>query len=169
MDASRSTFIDISESPAMRIQKKGAPRFYGRYGYRGHYYDVYAPRGYYPYGFYGYAYAPWAAPVPYAWAPAPWVAPYGFYYAPYPVYPAPAFWLADFVFAASLAAAYEAGHNAGAEGAYLAPDAMQYPTLAKLSASIGDLLVGSAEATAASPALSPDVKQQVSDEIKQLV
>ena len=127
-------------------------RFYGRYGYRGHYYDVYAPRAYYPYGFYGYAYAPWAAPVPYAWAPAPWVAPYSFYYAPYPVYPAPAFWLADFVFAASLAAAYEAGHNAGAEGAYLAPDATQYPTLAKFSASIGELLVGSAEAATASPA-----------------
>jgi hypothetical protein len=144
-------------------------RFYGRYGYRGHYYDVYAPRAYYPYGFYGYAYAPWAAPVPYAWAPAPWVAPYGFYYAPYPVYPAPAFWLADFVFAASLAAAYEAGHNAGAEGAYVAPDATQYPALAKFSASIGELLVSSAEAAAASPALSPDVKQQVSDEIKQLV
>jgi hypothetical protein len=144
-------------------------RFYGRYGYRGHYYDVYAPRGYYPYGFYGYAYAPWAAPVPYAWAPAPWVAPYGFYYAPYPVYPAPAFWLADFVFAASLAAAYEAGHTASAEGAYLTPDATRYPTLAKFSASIGELLVSSAEAAAASPALSPEVKQQVSDEIKQLV
>lgn len=144
-------------------------RFYGRYGYRGHYYDVYAPRGYYPYGFYGYAYAPWAAPVPYAWAPAPWVAPYAFYYAPYPVYPAPAFWLADFVFAASLAAAYDAGHNAGAQGAYLAPDATQYPTLANFSASIGELLISSAEAAAVSPALSPDVKQQVSDEIKQLV
>jgi hypothetical protein len=144
-------------------------RFYGRYGYRGHYYDVYAPRGYYPYGFYGYAYAPWAAPVPYAWAPAPWVAPYGFYYAPYPVYPAPAFWLTDFVFGASLAAAYEAGHNAGAAGAHLAPDATQYPTLAKFSASIGELLVSSAKAAAASPALSPEVKQQVSDEIKQLV
>lgn len=144
-------------------------RFYGRYGYRGHFYDVYAPRAYYPFGFYGYAYAPWAAPVPYAWAPAPWVAPYGFYYAPYPVYPAPAFWLADFVFGASLAAAYEAGHNAGAAGAYLAPDATQYPTLAKFSASIGELLVSSAEAAAASPALSADVKQQVSDEIKQLV
>jgi hypothetical protein len=144
-------------------------RFYGRYGYHGHYYDVYAPRAYYPYGFYGYAYAPWAAPVPYAWAPAPWVAPYAFYYTPYPVYPAPAFWLADFVFAASLAAAYDAGHNAGAAGAYLAPDATSYSTLAKFSLSIGDLLVSPAEAATAAPALSPEIKQQVTDEIKQLV
>jgi len=148
---------------------RGYDRFYGRYGYHGHYYDVYAPRGYYPYGFYGYAYAPWPAPVPYVWAPAPWVAPYAAFYAPYPVYPAPAFWLADFVFAASLAAAYEAGHNAGAEGAYLVPEATQYPALAKFSASIGELLVSPAEAAAASPALSPDVKQQVADEIKALV
>lgn len=144
-------------------------RFYGRYGYRGHYYDVYAPRAYYPHGFYGYAYAPWAAPVPYAWAPAPWVAPYAFYYTPYPVYPAPAFWLADFVFAASLAAAYEAGHNAAAPSAYLAPESTPYSTLAKFSLSIGDLLVSPAEAATAAPALSPEIKQQVTDEIKQLV
>ena len=143
-------------------------RFYGRYGWHGHYYDVYAPRAYYPFGFYGYAYAPWAAPVPYVWAPAPWVAPYAAFYVPYPVYPAPAFWLADFVFAASLAAAYDAGHNAGAAGAFLAPEPIQYPTLARFSASIGDWLVSPAEA-AASPALSPEIKQQVSDEIKLLV
>ncbi len=107
---------------------------------------MYAPRAYYPYGFYGYAYAPWAAPVPYAWAPRPLgcaIRPPTTL--PIPSIPAPAFWLADFVFAASLAAAYEAGHNAGAEGAYLMPDATQYPTLAKFSASIGELLVNSAE------------------------
>jgi hypothetical protein len=144
-------------------------RFYGRYGWHGHYYDVYAPRAYYPFGFYGYAYAPWAAPVPYAWAPAPWVTPYAAYYAPYPVYPAPAFWLADFVIGASLAAAYEAGHNAGAAGALLEPGPILYPSLARFSAAVGELLVGSAEAAAVSPALSPEVKQQVSDEIKLLV
>ena len=144
-------------------------RFYGRYGYHGHYYDVYAPRAFYPYGFYGYAYAPWAAPVPYAWAPAPWVAPYAAFYAPYPVYPAPAFWLADFVFAASLAAAYEAGHSAGAASAYLAPDAAPYSMLTMFSASIGDFLVSPAEAAASATALTPEVKQQVSDEIKQMV
>jgi hypothetical protein len=143
-------------------------RFYGRYGWHGHFYDVYAPRAYYPFGFYGYAYAPWAAPVPYAWAPAPWVAPYAAYYAPYPVYPAPAFWLADFVIGASLAAAYEAGHNAGAAGALLEPEPIAYPSLARFSAAIGEWLVSSAEAAAA-PGLSPDVKQQVSDEIKLLV
>jgi hypothetical protein len=144
-------------------------RFYGRYGWHGRYYDVYAPRGYYAYAFYGYAYAPWAAPVPYAWAPAPWYGPYGYYYAYYPVYPAPAFWLTDFVFAASLAAAYDAGQNAGAPGASLAPETNRFPLLAQFSEVIGDLIVSPAEAATASPALSPGIKQQVADEIKQLV
>jgi hypothetical protein len=67
------------------------------------------------------------------------------------------------------AAAYEAGHSAGAASAYLAPDAAPYSTLALFSASIGNFLVSPAEAAAAATALTPEVKQQVSDEIKQLV
>lgn len=143
-------------------------RFYGRYAFHGRYLDVYAPARFYPYGFYGYAYAPWAAPVPYAWGwgGAPWYGYYGAYYAPYPVYPAPAFWLADFVFAASLAAAYEAG-AASADG-ITAPTS---PSLL-LSASVwlSDRLVDPAEAAALSAApMSPDVKQAVAEEIKAMV
>lgn len=145
-------------------------RFYGRYGWHGRYYDVYAPVRFYPYGFYGYAYAPWPAPVPYAWAPAPWYGPYGFYYAYYPVYPAPAFWLADFVFAASLAAAYDAGHQAGAEGAALLSEPLGPSPLNAFADGVLGLLVASAKAAANStPALSPEVKNQVADEIKLLV
>ncbi len=56
-------------------------RFYGRYGYRGVYLDVYAPMDYYPLGFYGWAYDPWVAPIPYAWGWGvnPWYAYYGAY------------------------------------------------------------------------------------------
>lgn len=142
-------------------------RFYGRYPYHGRYLDVYAPGYYYPYGFYGYAYAPWAAPVPYAWGwgAAPWYGYYGAYYAPYPVYPAPAFWLTDFVIAASLEAAYAArtaDQNA-------VPNAS--PALLLASRWLTNLLLAdTAEAAASSPpVLSPDVKAQVADEIKLLV
>ena len=151
-------------------------RFYGRYGWRGRYLDVYAPRYYYPYGFYSYAYAPWAVPVAYAWAPAPWYAPYAYYYAPYPVYAAPSLWLTDFVFAASLAAAYDAGRDS-ATAPYSA-SLMRQPDPAASSAAAdwllaarraADLLVGPADATEASTTLTPEVKQMVSDEVQLLI
>jgi hypothetical protein len=140
-------------------------RFYGRYPYRGGYLDVYAPARFYPYGFYGYAYAPWAAPVPYAWGwgGAPWYGYYGAFYAPYPVYPAPAFWLADFVIAASLQAAFVAVGTAD-----LSPVPSSPPSLLEASRWVADLLVQPVEADA-SPALTPEVKQSVADEIKALV
>lgn len=142
-------------------------RFYGRYPFHGRYLDVYAPARFYPYGFYGYAYAPWAAPVPYAWGwgAAPWYGYYGAYYAPYPVYPAPAFWLADFVIAASLQAAFAAQAAGAAE---LSPVPVSPPSLLEASRWVADLLVQPVEADA-SPAMTPQVKQAVADEIKALV
>lgn len=145
-------------------------RFYGRYGWHGHYYDVYAPGRFYPYGFYGYAYAPWGVPVPYAWGwgGAPWYGYYGAFYTPYPVYPAPAFWLTDFVIAASLQAAYAARVSSAAD---LGPIPSSRPTLlVDASRWVADELVGPAEADAipATP-MTPEVKQMVADEIKALV
>ncbi len=40
------------------------------------------------------------------WSSRPWYGYYGGYFAPYPVYRSPAFWLADFIIAASLESAY---------------------------------------------------------------
>jgi hypothetical protein len=145
-------------------------RFYGRYEWYGHHYDVYAPARFYPYGFYGYAYAPWGVPVPYAWGwgGAPWYEYYGAFYTPYPVYAAPAFWLADFVIAASLRAAYAAqAFSAAASG----PVSSNRPTLlAEGSRWVADLLVGPAEADAKpSTPMTPQVKQMVADEIKALL
>jgi len=140
-------------------------RFYGRYPYHGGYLNVYAPARFYPYGFYGYAYAPWPAPVPYAWGwgAAPWYGYYGAYYAPYPVYPAPAFWLADFVIAASLQAAFIAQASAD-----LGPVPSSNPALLDASRWVADLLIQPAAADA-QPAMTADVKQAVADEIKALV
>jgi hypothetical protein len=140
-------------------------RFYGRYGWHGAYFDVYAPAAFYPYGFYGYAYAPWAAPVPYAWGwgAAPWFGFYGAFYAPYPVYPAPAFWLADFVIAASLEAAYVASTEGSAD-----LDPVPPSPLLEASVWLSDFLISPAMADA-KPAMTPEVKDAVSNEIKALV
>ncbi len=140
-------------------------RFYGRYGWHGAYFDVYAPAAFYPYGFYGYAYAPWAVPVAYGWGwnAAPWYGYYGAFYAPYPVYPAPAFWLADFVIAASLQAAYVASTEGAADLDPLPPS-----PLLEASVWLTDLLINPAMADA-KPAMTPEVKDMVSNEIKALV
>ena len=94
--------------------------------YRGYYwggrpYYGYYPGYYYHPAFYGWAYNPWPAPVywGWGWGGAPWYGYWGAYYAPYPVYPAPYFWVADFMIAASLQAAYEAQ---AAEASWLGPN-----------------------------------------------
>lgn len=153
-------------------------RFYGRYPYRGGYLEVYAPARFYPVGFYGYAYSPWPAPVPYAWGwgAAPWYGYYGAYYAPYPVYAAPNYWLADFVIAASLAAAFEAVASAAdgkpATGVPWLEDSAVSSTAQWMSVTrwLADQLVESASADAlpATP-MSAEVKQAVAEEIKAAV
>jgi hypothetical protein len=120
-------------------------RYYNRYGYRGAYLDVYAPVRYYPVGFYGWAYNPWVAPISYSWGwgGAPWYGYYGAYFAPYPVYPSAAFWLTDYLIATSLQAAY-AAQAADAQAAAVA-------------------------AANGPPALSPEVKKMVADEVQRQV
>jgi hypothetical protein len=114
-------------------------RYYGRYPYHGVFLEVYAPVRFYPVGFYGYAYSPWARPVPYGWGWGgnPWYGYYGVYFTPYPVYAGPAFWLTDYLIATSLQAAYAAQVQANAQAAAYA-----------------------------GPPLSPDVKEQIADEVK---
>jgi hypothetical protein len=122
-------------------------RVYGRsymgYPYHGVYLNIYAPGAFYSPFFYGWAYNPWAAPITFGWgfAGTPWYGFYGYYFAPYPVYPSAAFWLTDYLISQDLQAVYaahvEAGENDGA-----APDA------------------------AGPPLLTPEVKQQIADEVK---
>ncbi len=118
-------------------------RYYGHYGYRGGYLDVYAPGYYYSPGFYGWAYNPWAAPIvyPWGWAGNPWYGYYGAYFTPYAVYPSAAFWLTDYLVAASLQAAYAAQVDA-AQTAALDPNAAP---------------------------LTPEVKKMIADEVQRQV
>ncbi|MGA2806923.1 MAG: hypothetical protein ABSE87_02260 [Terracidiphilus sp.] len=119
-------------------------RFYRGYGYRGVYLNVYAPGFYYAPAFYGWAYNPWAAPIAFGWGwgGSPWFGFYGGFFAPYPVYPSAAFWLTDYIISQDLQAAY-AARQAAAEAA-------------------GDAAV----AAGGAPLLTPDVKQQIADEVR---
>jgi hypothetical protein len=134
---------------------------YRSYSYGGYccYYG-YAPAYYYQPVYYGWAYNPWPAPVAYGWGwgGAPWYGYYGPYFEPYPVYPSAAFWITDFLIAASLQAAYEAQAEAAASG-QLMPDYS-----GQLVASLG--LPPAAAAGSTAVALTPEAKQAVADEVK---
>jgi len=134
---------------------------YRSYGYGGYccYYG-YAPAYYYNPGYYGWAYNPWPAPAPYAWgwAGQPWYGYYGpYYYQPYPVYPSAAFWLTDYLLAASLRAAYEA--QAEESGSLiLQPLGPDFP----LVASMGPIPAADSK----NVALTPEVKNLLAEEVK---
>ncbi len=119
-------------------------RFYRGYGYHGLSLNVYAPGYYFAPGFYGWAYNPWAAPITYGWGwgASPWYGYYGGYFTPYPVYASANFWLTDYIISQNLQAAYAAHQEAGE-------------------------VDGAPEATGGTPELTPDVKQQIADEVKQ--
>jgi hypothetical protein len=160
---------------------------YTAYGYRsytwgGRPYYGYAPPYYWGPRYYGWAYNPWPAPVYYSWGwgPAPWYGYYGPYFAPYPVYPTAAFWLTDYMIAANLQAAYaaqaaaqngEAGPQplASESGNQIAWLGTKDPLIAaNLDVAYGAYMLGGGAPadTAAAPQLSPEVKQAISDEMK---
>jgi hypothetical protein len=117
--------------------------FYHGYAYRGVYMNVYAPGFYYRTGFYGWAYNPWAMPIAYGWGwgGAPWYGYYGGYFQPYPMYPSAAYWLTDYMISSDLQTAYAAHQEAGEVNGALPP-------------------------AGGSPELTPDVKQQIADEVR---
>jgi len=131
---------------------------YRSYGYGGYccYYG-WAPAYYYGPAYYGWAYNPWPAPVYYGWGwgGAPWYGYYGPYWAPYPVYPSAAFWLTDWMIAASLQAAYAARAEANAQLSPLAPDL-------ELVASLGAFPVPDETKVT----MTKEVKDQLAEEIK---
>jgi hypothetical protein len=106
---------------------------------------LYVSSRYYAPGFYGWAYTPWARPVAFnfGWGPSPWFGFYGGYFSPYPVYAGPAYYLTDYIIATQLQGAYEqqmAANAAAANASYTLPPGGQ-------------------------PALTPDVKQAIADEV----
>ena len=139
------------------------------YGYRGYYYHGYCcyygytPAYYYGPAFYGWAYNPWAAPVAYSWGwgGAPWYGAYGYYFNPYPAYASAALWMTDYVISQNLQAAYAAQAQANANAAAAAN-----------AQAMGDYAGGGQQAENAGggdssgPALTPEVKQAIADEVR---
>ena len=130
-------------------------RAYRGYYWRGHPYYGYAPVYYYHPGYYAWAYRPWPAPVywSWGWGPSPWYGYYGYYFAPAPYYATPALWLTDFLLAADLQAAYQAGHAAG---------------VADASQGSGDGAPAPASSNT-TVTLTPEVKQAIADEVRQQI
>ncbi len=130
---------------------------YRGYPYRGGVYYGYVPGYYYGPAYYGWAYDPWGAPVPYAWGWAgdPWYGYYGGYFAAEPVYPGASLWLTDYVISQNLQAAYQA--SADANGGVAAP-----PSSDDQSGNAG----GAAAAAQNASAITPEVKQQINEEVK---
>jgi hypothetical protein len=118
-------------------------RYYHGWGYRGMYMNVYAPGFFYGAGFYGWAYNPWVAPIAFGWGwgGAPWYGRYGYYFQPYPVYRSAAFWLTDYIISQDLQAAY-AAHQEASE------------------------VDGTPAAAGGPPALTPEVKDMIAEEVK---
>jgi len=134
---------------------RGYGRMYRGYGWRGHgYYHYYSPY-YYGAGYYGWAYNPWASPVAYSWGwyGSPWYQPYGYYFAPYSVYPSAAFWLTDYMVAATIQASAEAAAEAGMNRS-------GDPNFVLASARFRG------SAAESGPLLTPEIKQMIAEEVK---
>jgi len=114
---------------------------YRPWSHGGREYQVYMPHHYYHRSFYTWAYNPWPRPIRYSWGwyGRPWYGYYGGYFAPYPTYVGPAFWLTDFLIAATL------------ESAFLAQNAsMSAPPVTYTN----------------STAMSPEVKEAIAEEVR---
>lgn len=113
-------------------------------------YYRYAPSFYFHPAYYGWVYRPWPAPVYFSWGwGGPWYGSYGYYLVPSPVYPSASLWLTDYLLAANLQYAYDAQQQSAADAA---------------QADAGDYEAAPTEGTVQ---LSPQVKQAISDEVKQ--
>jgi hypothetical protein len=116
---------------------------YMGYPYHGVYLNVYAPGYFYSPYFYGWAFNPWASPIMFGWgfAGSPWYGYYGYYFSPYDSYPSASYWLTDYLISTDLQDAYAAHSEAGEAD-------------------------GAAPAVAGPPLLTPEVKQQIADEVR---
>ncbi len=116
--------------------------------YLGYAYPVYVDPYYYGPAYYGWYASPWVTPVPYGWGAYPGYGFYGAYFAPAPVYSSPDVWMADYILAENLKAAYAAQQAAAADAEAQA----------------------SAEPQAAPPApISPDVRAAYVQEVQQQI
>ena len=138
-------------------------RVYRPMHYGGRDYHFYARDHYYRPGFYGWAHTAYAHPYAYRWGyeATPWYGMYGGYYAPYPVYASPAFWLTDFMLAATLEAAYAAGHADGQ--ATLGSLGLYQPLY--FSASLGEPLSSAPNPVTLAAPMPEAAKQALAEEV----
>jgi hypothetical protein len=135
------------------------------YYYHGILYYHYVPAYYYAPTYYAWGYGPWGEPIAYTgwgWVDSPWYGWSGYYFAPYPVYPSAAFWLADYVLAENLKAAYEA--QAAANTAAANADAAA--ASANAAAANANASAGQQGSQGGAAALTPEVKEMIAEEIK---
>jgi hypothetical protein len=113
------------------------------YPYHGAYLSIYTPGVFYSPYFYGWAYNPWASPIMFGWgfAGSPWYGYYGYYFSPFESYPSASYWLTDYMISSDLQADYAAHTEAGETD-------------------------GEAPAVAGPPMLTPEVKQQIANEVR---
>jgi hypothetical protein len=118
-------------------------RFYRGWGFRGLWMDVYAPGFFFTPGFYSWAYNPWPAPVALAVVSAgsPWYVYYGYYFQADPTYPSAEAWLTDDIISTDLQTGYAAQQQAGE-------------------------MDGAPQAEGGAPILTPEIKQQIADEVR---
>lgn len=133
--------------PYMRRTYFSGGRRYA-YAYRGYYwhghpYYLYVSPYYYGPAYYAWAYSPWASPVAFdwGWGAAPWYGFSGYYFAPSPAYDSAALWLADYMLAANLQAAYEARAQANAAA-------------------------GASDAAGGQATITPELKQLIAEEVR---
>ena len=119
---------------------------YRPYQYHGISLNLYVSSRYYPPAYYGWAYSPWYTPVSYRWGwyNDPWYGYYGGYFRPYPTYASAAFWLTDYILSTTLERAYQERMDAAAAQAG----------------------AGYTYSDGAQTALTPEVKQAISEEVR---
>jgi hypothetical protein len=128
--------IIVGRVPVVQVYR---PWVFGRVTF-----NLYAPVRFYSPGFYVWAYTPWRVPVRYRWGlwiGTPWFGFYGGFFAPAPVYYGPNMWLADYMMAATLQAAYQERMAAQAQAQAYPPPGAQTP-------------------------LSPEARQAIADEVQ---
>jgi hypothetical protein len=126
-------------------------RVYRPWAWGGVSFAVYSPAVFYRPAFYSWAFTPFPAPIAYGgwgWGiGTPWFGFYAGYFAPYPYYASPAFWLTDYMMAATLQNAYQ--QQMAAQAAAAQANYGNYPP-----------------PQGGPVALTPEVKQQIADEVR---
>jgi len=142
------------------------------YYYHGSVYYHYVPAYYFAPAYYAWGYGPWAEPIGYTgwgWDDSPWYGWSGYYFAPYPVYPSAAYWLADFMIAENLKAAYEAqaaANAAAANAEAAAADANAAAANADAAAANANAAAAQQSSQGGGASLTPEVKEMIAEEVK---